>query len=285
MQTRNYFVITEEKQEAFNSWLKEEEKAKATIDKYLRDIRAFSIWLGGLEATKETAMDYKRYLLNDQGREATGVNAVIAALNAFFFFMDWSIKLKTLKIQRQTFRPKETELSKEEYMRILEAANAKGNERMFLAIQTICSTGIRVSELRYFTVEAACIGEVVISNKGKTRTIFMPKKLRPILMKYINDQGIATGCIFITRTGNPLNRSNIWTSMKNLCEAAGVEPSKVFPHNLRALFARLFYEMEKDVVRLADVLGHSDVNTTRIYLKESGENHRRCLDALDLTMT
>ena len=285
MEAKEHTIITEENQTAFRSWLKEEEKAQATIEKYERDLRAFSLWLCGAEVTKEAAVDYKHYLLHDCGRAATGVNAALAALNAFFRFIELNIKLKPLKVQRQTFRGKETELTKDEYKRLLAAAGAKGNERLNLAMQTICSTGIRVSELRFITVEAAHAGEVCINNKGKARTIFVPKDLKPILIRYANANGTRTGCIFITKTGKPLNRSNIWFGMKRLCEAAAVEPGKVFPHNLRALFARLFYEMDKDVIRLADILGHSDVDTTRIYLKESGENHRRRMDDLNLVVT
>ena len=285
MRTDTENIITEEKQQAFQSWLKAEEKAAATIEKYGRDVKAFAAWLSGSETTKEAAADYKQYLLNEQGRGAAGINAVIAALNSFFACMGWDIRLRPLKIQRQTFRVKERELTKEEYTRLLSAAKSKGNERLNLVLQTICSTGIRVSELRFITVEAAISGVAEITNKGKTRTVFIPKKLKPLLLSYAKGRGISSGCIFITKSGKPLNRSNIWSEMKKLCETAGVEESKVFPHNLRSLFARLFYGIDKDIMRLADILGHSRIDTTRLYLMESGETHRRRVDALGLVMT
>jgi len=278
-------IITEERQTAFHNWLKAEEKASATIDKYRRDVNAFATWLSGAESTKESAADYKHYLLNERGRMAAGVNAVIAALNSFFVFMGWGIKLKPFKIQRQTFREKDKELTKEEYTRLLAAAKSEGNTRLNLVLQTICSTGIRVSELRFITVQAVVSGAVEITNKGKTRTVFIPKKLTPLLLSYANGRGISSGCVFITKSGKPLNRSNIWSEMKNLCQAAGVEESKVFPHNLRSLFARVFYGIDKDITRLADILGHSRIDTTRLYLMESGETHRRRVDALGLVMT
>ena len=277
-------IITAENLSAYREYLKSEEKAAATIEKYGRDVRAFSVWLGGAEATKQAALDYKQYLLEDKLREAAGVNAVIAALNSFFAFMEWGIKLKPLKIQRQTFRAKEKELTKAEYKRLLAAALSKGSERLYLVMQAICAIGIRVSELRFITVEAARSGIAVITNKAKTRTVFIPKKLMPLLLKYAKGRGISSGCIFITKSGRPLDRSNIWAEMKKLCVAAEVEPSKVFPHNLRSLFARMFYGAEKDIARLADILGHSSVDTTRIYLMESGETHRKRVDALGLVV-
>ena len=275
-------IITAENLSVYREYLRSEEKAPATVEKYGRDVRAFAAWLGGAEATKQSALDYKQYLLEECRREATGVNAVLAGLNSFFSFMEWGIRLKPLKIQRRTYRPKEKELTKVEYERLLAVALSKGSERLYLVMQTICSIGIRVSELRFITVEAARCGMAEITNKGKTRTVFIPKKLMPLLLKYARGRGITSGCIFITKSGRPLDRSNIWTEMKKLCEAAGVEPSKVFPHNLRSLFARIFYGIDKDIARLADILGHSSVDTTRIYLMESGETHRRRVDALGL---
>ena len=277
-------TITAENLSAYREYLKSEEKAAATVEKYGRDVRAFAAWLCGAEATKQSALDYKQYLHEDQLREAAGINAVIAALNSFFAYMEWSIKLKPLKIQRQTFRAAEKELTKDEYERLLKAALAKGSERLYLVLQTICSTGIRVSELRFVTVEAARSGMAVITNKAKTRTVFIPNKLMPLLLKYAKGRGISSGCIFTTKSGRPLDRSNIWAEMKKLCVAAEVEPSKVFPHNLRSLFARMFYGAEKDIARLADILGHSSVDTTRIYLMESGETHRKRVDALGLVV-
>jgi site-specific recombinase XerD len=278
-------IITSLTQSAYLSHLRSEEKAEATIVKYGRDVWAFALWLGGGAVTKESACDYKKHLHDGQGRMAAGVNAVIAALNSFFSFMGWRIKLKPLKVQRQTFRDNGRELSKAEYLRLLSAAKAKGDDRLCLVLQTICSTGIRVSELRFVTVEAARSGRTDIASKGKTRAVFIPDKLRPLLLSYAKGRGIASGCIFVTRTGMPLHRANVWADMKKLCQAAGVEPSKVFPHNLRSLFARLFYGVDKDIAKLADILGHASVDTTRRYLMETGEQHRRRIDALDLVMT
>ena len=275
-------IITTENLSAYRAYLGSEEKAAATIEKYGRDVRAFAAWLSGAEATKQAALDYKQHLLEDRQREATGLNAVIAGLNSFFSFMEWSIKLKPLKIQQRTFRTKEKELTKAEYKRLLVAAKSKGSERLYLVLQTICSIGIRVSELRFITVEAVRSGMAEITNKGKTRTVFIPKKLAPLLLKHARGRGITSGCIFITKSGRPLDRSNIWAEMKKLCEAAGVDPKKVYPHNLRSLFARIFYGIDKDIAKLADILGHSSVDTTRIYLMESGETHRKRVDALGL---
>jgi len=277
-------TITEEKQAAFLLWLRTEEKAQATIEKYGRDVRAFAGWLSGTEVTKDTAAEYKRHLLYEKGRAAAGVNGVIASLNAFFAFIRLDIKIKPLKIQKLTFRIKEKELTRKEYMNLLTAAKSKRNERLNLVIQTICSTGIRVSELEFITVEAVRSGVAEITNKGKSRTVFLPKKLKPLLLSFANERGILAGCIFVTRSGRPLHRSNIWADMKKICRAAGVEKSKVFPHNLRSLFAKLFYGLDRDVVKLADILGHSSVETTRIYLKESGETHRLMMDALGLVI-
>ena len=283
MQNNRSNIIAEENLTAFKNWLKAEEKARATIKKYTRDVKVFSTWLNGEAVTKETACDYKRFNL-EQGREATGINAVIAALNSFFFFMEWGIKLKPLKIQKQIFNTKDNELTKEEYIRLLNAAKDKGNDRLNLIMQTICSTGIRVSELEFITVETINAGIAEITNKGKTRTIFIPQTIKPLLLQYTKERSISTGHIFITKNGKPINRSNIWAEMKKLCQAAGVDERKVFPHNLRALFARLFYGIDKDIMRLADILGHSRIDTTRIYLMESGEEHRKRIDALGLVM-
>ena len=277
-------IITEKKQLAYAGWLRAEEKAEATIEKYSREVKAFADWLSGEKVTKEAACEYKKYLIKGKGREAAGVNAAIAALNSFFSFMAWDIKLKPLKIQRQTFRDKDRVLIKAEYKRLLKAAKAKGRKRLYFIMQTICSTGIRVSELIYITLEAVCRDMVEITNKGKTRTIFIPEELKDLLLRYADRQGIQSGCIFITKSGKPVSRSNIWAEMKKLCEAAGVNPEKVYPHNLRALFARAFYGIDKDIAKLADILGHSSIDTTRIYLRESGEKHREKINSLGLVM-
>ena len=285
MRVKRKNIITEKNQAAFKDWLKGEEKAAATIEKYARDVRAFSVWLDGAMVTKELAVSYKQDLMDKQRRKATGINSVIAALNAFFEFMRWEIKLKSLKIQRKTFRAKEKELTKEDYEKLLQTAKFNDNERLYLVLQTICSTGIRVSELRFITVEAIHSGKVEVTNKGKARSVFLPKRLMPLLRYYAKGCNITCGCIFITRSGKPLNRSNIWAEMKKLCASAGVEPSKVFPHNLRALFARLFYGKDKDIAKVANMLGHSDINTTRIYIIENGEEYFRQINSLGLVMT
>ena len=192
------------------------------------------------------------------------------------------MKVKSLKVQQQVFCPEEKELTRAEYERLCRTAQKKHNERLCLILQTICSTGIRVSELSYVTVEALKDGKAVVSMKGKTRTIFLTKELRKKLMRYISEQQISEGCVFITRTGKPISRSNIWREMKGLCTEANVDPRKVFPHNLRHLFARIFYGLEKDIARLADILGHSSVNTTRIYIVSTGYEHRRCMEQMRL---
>ncbi|MDR1531418.1 MAG: site-specific integrase [Clostridiales bacterium] len=273
-------IIMEEDIHGFVDWLKDEERAAATIEKYIRDIHAFAGWLGGSPATKESAVAYKEHLTRSLA--PASVNAALAALNKFFAFMGWGIKVKPMKIQKQTFSDNNKEMTLEEYRRLLKAALALGKERMWLVLQVICATGIRVSELAFITIEAVRCGRAIITNKGKTRSVFIPKALAPLLLKYARNRQIVTGCIFITKNGTPLDRRNIWAEMKGLCAAADVSPGKVFPHNLRKLFAREFYKKHNDIVKLADILGHSDVKTTRIYVMETGEEHRKRVDELDL---
>lgn len=214
------------------------------------------------------------------------VNSILAAVNGFFRFMGWKdIAVKLLKIQKALFCDERRELTRAEYARLVSAAQKVGNERLSLVMQTICATGTRVSELRFITVEAVTTGRAEICNKGKRRTVFLPGRLRRLLRKYLQKQKKTAGAVFTTRTGRPLDRSNIWRDMKALCESAGVEPGKVFPHNLRHLFARTFYSMEKDLSRLADILGHSSVNTTRIYTAESGLVHARQVERMGLVLT
>ncbi len=267
--------------ERFKVYLMEEEKAPDTVSKYLRDIKVFSDWCGQRTISKSIVLEYKTYLLE---RYATSsVNSVISSLNAFFLFMGWAdLRVKTVKVQRQIFASSDKELSKAEYERLLNAARGENNERLILVMQTICSTGIRVSELKHITVESVSIDKVEISSKGKRRTVYFPGKLCKLLKAYINKYKIKSGPVFVTKNGKPLNRSNIWTSMKKLCNSAGVSASKVFPHNLRHLFARTYYSKQKDIVRLADILGHSSINTTRIYTQESGEIHRKQIQKLGL---
>jgi integrase len=275
-------TMTEQHIAAYLSHLADEERAPATVEKYGRALRVFSAWLGENPATKEAVVAYKK-LCAGAGKAAT-VNGILAALNGFFAFQGWDVKVKPLRIQRQTYLTSDRELSKDEYRRLVEAALRRRNDRLSLVLQTLCATGIRVSELRYITVEAARSGHTEAANKGKTRTVFLPRRLQTALLRYAASRGIKSGCVFITRTGKPLNRSNVWGEMKKLCAAADIPPAKVFPHNLRHLFARVFYDTDKDIMRLADVLGHSSVNTTRIYIMESGQSHRRLVDRLDLVL-
>ena len=264
----------------FANYLCREEKSAATQEKYLRDVRVFCVYADDNEITKEVVVAWKRHLV-EQGFAVRSVNSMLASVNSLLDYLGLSnCKTKNIRIQQQTYCTEDKELTKAEYMRVLDAS--KKNEQLNLVIQTICGTGIRVSELRYFTVEAIRHGEVTVDCKSKTRTILVPGKLKSILLKYAKRNGIITGTIFVTRTGKPLNRSNIWSAMKKLCETAGVKPSKVFPHNLRKLFARTFYGIEKDIAKLADILGHSSINTTRIYIMTTGVEHRRKIERLGL---
>ncbi len=259
-----------------------EEKSEATVSKYLHDIAAFASFLGGTPITKEKTIAYKQHLI-DEGYAIRSVNSVIASLNSYLTFADIpECKLKSLKIQRQIFCSEEKELTRAEYERLVNAAKQKGNERLDLIIQTICGTGIRVSELQFITVEAVKCGEAIVSLKGKTRSVFIVKALQKKLLRYIAEQGITEGCVFITRNGKPISRTNIWREMKSLCEQANVNPDKVFPHNLRHLFARTFYGIEKDIAKLADILGHSSIDTTRIYIITTGNEHRRRMENMRL---
>ncbi|MBD5169175.1 MAG: tyrosine-type recombinase/integrase [Oscillibacter sp.] len=276
-------TITEKQVRKFTGYLTAGEKTAATIEKYQREALRFANWLAGREAIKTLACAYKEELT--EKRTPAGVNGAIAALNCLFAFLGLTdCKLRSVKIQRQIFRDETRELSQAEYRRLLSAAKGKQNERLLLVMETICSTGIRVSELKFFTVETVRRGRADVTNKGKTRTVFLPGKLQKVLLKYAKAQKITAGPVFITRSGKPLDRSNIWADMKKLCQAANVAESKVFPHNLRHLFARTYYDLEKDIVRLADILGHASVNTTRIYTMETGEVHRRQLEKMRLVV-
>ena len=273
--------ITEKLIKNFRNYLINEEKSDATLEKYIRDICAFLSWLCGKGVDKQIVLEYKAYLVENY--KPASVNSVISSLNSFFTYNEWyDCKVKSLKIQKQIFASKEKELTKAEYERLLDAAKSKKNERLYLLMQTICSTGIRVSELRFVTVAAVNTGVANINCKGKLRQVFLPKALCKILTRYIREQKITSGSVFVSRTGKPLDRSNIWSDMKKLCESAGVSKDKVFPHNLRHLFARTYYSLQKDIVRLADILGHSSVDTTRIYTKETGVVHKRQIEKMGL---
>jgi len=276
----NQIFITEGNIAEYVIYLKEEERAANTMEKYVRDIKAFANFLSGKAITKERAVAWKESL--KEKHTATSINSMVAAINSFFAFFELGIKIKPLKIQKKTFLSADKELTKEEYERLLHAAKSTENDRLYHVIQTICSTGIRVSELRFITVETVKTGWMEVTNKGKTRIVFIPDDLRTALFKYVKRSNIQSGHIFITRNGNPLNRSNIWADMKKLCVIAEVDKTKVFPHSLRALFSRMFYSIDKDIATLADILGHSDVNTTRIYIKESSEKCRRIIENLGL---
>lgn len=275
-------ILYENAQNQFKLYLLREEKSENTIVKYLRDLRAFAEFASGNVITKELVIEYKNKLISEK-YAVRSINSMLASLNSFFGFMGWhDLKVKSIKLQRQIYCPEEKELTKAEYIKLINTAKRKGNERLNLLIQTICSTGIRVSELQFITVEAVKCGEAVVSLKGKTRTVFIVKELKKKLLCYAAEQGVKSGMIFVTRTGKALSRSNIWREMKNLCEEAGVNPDKVFPHNLRHLFARTFYGIEKDIAKLADILGHSSINTTRIYIISTGNEHRQRMEKLRL---
>ena len=253
-----------------------------TIQKYIRDITAFQKFLNSHSVTKELAIKYKETLMSKNYTVST-VNSIIASLNSFFLFCGYEIfKIKTIREQRQIFCPEEKELTREEYSRLVSAAESQGNQRLNMILQTICGTGIRVSELQFITVEAVRKGEAVVFCKGKRRSVFIVKALQRKLLKYAAEKKIISGCIFITRTGKPISRTNIWRDMKKLCKSANVNPNKVFPHNLRHLFARVFYGIEKDIAKLADILGHSSINTTRIYIISTGTEHRQRMENMHL---
>ena len=274
-------IINEKLLKGYKTHLENEEKSEATVEKYMRDVCVFSDYVLDNEVTKQTVIDYKHQL--SERYSITSANSMLAALNSFFRFCGWNeLCVKRFKSQRQTYCAKEKELTKKEYIRLLEAAKRSENERIYLIIQTICSSGIRVSELKYVTVEAVSRGEATVRCKGKTRRIFIIPKLRKKLLSYIKSREIKKGPVFVTRSGRPMNRSNIWREMKGLCKEADVAPSKVFPHNLRHLFARTFYQLEKDISKLADILGHTNINTTRIYMVSSGSEHIRKMEHMNL---
>ena len=274
--------LTQRGFDQFEDYLRHDEREESTIEAYLRSLTRFAEWADGRAVTKELAMEWKT-ALSEAGYRPISVNAMLAAVNKFFTCMGREdCKVKYLKLQRQMFRKSEKDLSKEEYQRLVQAAHEKGDLRMELILETICATGIRVGELKYITVEAVRAGVAEIALKGKIRTILLPHRLCRKLQKYAKQQKIASGKLFLTQDGLPVSRQSIWTRMKALCEAAGVERSKAFPHNLRSLFARSFYGSCHDVVRLADVLGHSSIETTRIYLMSTGKEYLRQLDKLGL---
>ncbi len=275
--------VTKELISKFKSYLMEEEKSKATFEKYVRDILTFCRWIGERQAEieKRDVLMYKEYLIETYA--PTSVNSMLSSINSFFEFAGFpELKVKVQKIQKQVFLNKEKELTRKEYLALVDTAFRNGDKRLGLLMQTICSAGIRVSELKSITVDSVNSGRAVIKCKGKMRVILLPGDLRRSLKKYAKEQKITRGSIFVSRNGKPLDRSNIWKMMKALCNKAGVIKEKVFPHNLRHLFARTYYSLQKDIVRLADILGHSNINTTRIYTMETGEVHLKQIERLGL---
>ena len=266
----------------FRDFLKCEEREPATIEKYVKEIKSFCEWLCGRPVTKEAVIEWKERLQKQEYAPVT-VNGKLSALNGFFSFMGWQeLRVKFLRIQRRIFRAQSKELTKGEFERLITTAQKEGKERLMLLMETICATGIRVSELPYITVEAARAGRAEVDLKGKIRVILLPGKLCRKLIKYAEGQKTTAGAIFLTKNGTSLSRRQIWREMKELCRKADVESSKVFPHNLRHLFAVSFYKISKDIVKLADVLGHSSIETTRIYLLTTGEEHVRQLELMKL---
>lgn len=263
-------------------FLQAEERSSSTIDKYQRDILFFLRSLREPDSiTKAAVIAHKEALLRENAMAT--VNAKLAAVNGFLTFCGLeNCRVKPLRLQRKLFRDPSRDLSRDEYHRLLNAAGAQRTPRLALLLETICASGIRVSEVQYITVEAARAGKAEISLKGKIRTILLPSKLSKKLLKYAKKQKIASGEIFLTRRGKGLSRKQIWAEMKALCKQAGVAASKVFPHNLRHLFAKCFFQACHDIARLADVLGHSSVETTRIYLLSSGAEHTKILEQLRL---
>lgn len=274
-------IITTETLRSFRAHLVEGERSPATIEKYLRDVGRLRDCAAGAPICKQLLLDYKARL--EQEYAVTSANSMLGAINTYLRFMQWDdLCLRQLRVQKSVYCSDEKELTKEEYTALVRAAEAKNDQRLALVLQTICATGIRVSELRHITVEAAQRGEAEVSCKGKSRKIFIVSALQEKLLRYAAQNGVSTGSVFVTRTGKTLDRSNIWREMKTLCQSVGIPHSKVYPHNLRHLFARAFYDEEKDLAKLADVLGHSNINTTRIYIISTGAEHQRRMENLRL---
>ncbi|NCE97594.1 tyrosine-type recombinase/integrase [Emergencia sp. 1XD21-10] len=277
-------ILTASLIQAFCSYLYQEEKSKLTIEKYRRDVKRFADYLNRKEVEKEKLIAYKQDLVAE-GYAFSSINSMLAALNSFFAYTGWDdLRMKAIKVQRQIFCEEEKELIKSEYLRLVDCALSRGKERLAMILRTIGTTGIRVSELKFITVEAVKQGKLQVCSKSKNRTVFLVKGLRKKLVTYVKKQRISSGSIFLTRSGRPVNRTNIWKEMKALCKAAGVSDKKVFPHNLRHLFARVFYQAEKDIAKLADILGHCSINTTRIYMVSSGREHLRCMEKMKMLM-
>lgn len=276
--------ITTETVNEFKNYLIQNDKSIYTVDKYIRDVLKFNAFVGEKDITRELTAEYKNFLISE-GYCITSVNSMLSSINAFFDFSDRNdLKIKTVKMQRSVYCPEDKELTRAEYQRLCTAAKMKNNSRLELIIETVCSTGIRIGELKYITVDSIKRGEAVVTLKGKTRCVFIPNKLKNKLLRYASREKIKSGMIFITRTGNAVDRTNVWRDMKKLCRDANVNAEKVFPHNLRHLFARTFYNIDKDIAKLADVLGHSSIDTTRIYIISTGAEHRKLIDKMRLIL-
>ena len=276
-------IITESMLLDYRNYLKEEEKSRNTIEKYMRDIREFHVWLAEYPLSRQKVMAYKERLKEIYA--VRSVNSILSSVNSFLRYCGWSdCCVRLLRIQNQIFCTQDRELSREDYRKLIETARKQKKERLEAALQTICATGIRISELSFITVEAVCCGKATVSCKGKCRQVFLPRKLQMLLKQYICRKKIQTGPVFVTKSGKIWDRSNIWREMKALCQEAGVHPGKVFPHNLRHLFARTYYNMKKDIAKLADILGHSSINTTRIYIVSTGNEHRKQIECLGLVL-
>ena len=267
--------------DAYENYLRDDEKSKATREKYVRDVKHFADFTGDRDIDKAVLLEYKAELEKDYAM--TSANSMIAAVNSFLRYVGWhDLCIKQFKIQKTAYSPEEKELSAAEFHALIKTAEKSNKERLSLVLQTICGTGIRVSELQFLTVEAVRKGEATVSCKGKTRKIFVISKLKNKLLAYAKRNNIDSGILFTTKSGKPLDRSNIWREMKKLCKLAGISAEKVFPHNLRHLFARTFYSIEKDIAKLADILGHSNINTTRIYIMTTFAEHKRKMESMRL---
>jgi site-specific recombinase XerD len=276
-------IITEELIATYKTYLKENEKSKATIEKYIRDVRRLKDYAKGNEITKELMIAYKEKLYREDDYKISSINSYLEAANRFLEYAGWyEVRVKTYRVQQEAFCPEERHLNKEEYKKLLREAKKQGRKRLYIMLETMASTGMRVSELRFVTVKAIRSGIVEIQNKGKIRKVLLTQQLQKHLLCYIHEMNIETGIIFITKHGNPVERSNIWREMKKLCEGAGVEEGKVFPHNLRKLFASSLYHLQKDIAKVADILGHSSIETTRRYIRETSREYRKSLEKLDL---
>lgn len=277
-------IITKELLEQYRAYLLAEEKENATVAKYMRDLVKLSEYVGARPLDKALIVAYKKEL-KDKGYRISSINSFLVAANRLFSFLGWGdLRVRTFKVQREAFCPEKRCLTKQEYLRLVRTADRRNSPRLAMILQTICATGIRISELGFVTVESVRKGMMEIRCKGKVRTVLLPKDLRKILNTYIRERQICEGTVFLTSGGKPVNRSNIWREMKALCREAGVDEEKVFPHNLRHLFARTFYEVKKDIAKLADVLGHSSIDTTRIYIQTSSREHRKQLDRMGLVL-